>query len=187
MRATVVTVSDRCARGEQEDLSGPRVTEMLTAGGFEVGRAIVPDERNQIVEALRLAARSSRLVVTTGGTGIAPRDVTPEATREVCDRILEGFGERMRADGLRETKFAPLSRALAGTTGTTLIVNLPGSPAGAASSLASVMGLIPHALELLAGETDHGAAHVGAGRVGHGAGHGEAGHGAQRHGEAARR
>lgn len=157
--ATVVTVSDRCARHEREDISGPRVAAALAKAGFNVETAVVPDERDQIVEAIRAAALTSRLVVTTGGTGIGPRDVTPEATRTVCDRILEGFGERMRFEGLKQTPLAPLSRAVAGTAGTTLIINLPGSPDGAAASLAAVIELVPHALALLAGDTEHPHAH----------------------------
>ncbi|HWZ12994.1 MAG TPA: MogA/MoaB family molybdenum cofactor biosynthesis protein [Acidobacteriaceae bacterium] len=155
MRATVVTVSDRSARHEREDLSGPRVAAMLARAGFHVERALVPDEQEEIAEVIRTAALTSRLVVTTGGTGIGPRDVTPEATRMVCDRILDGFGERMRSEGLKQTPFAPLSRAVAGTAGSTLIINLPGSPDGAAASLAAVSDLIPHALALLAGDTEH--------------------------------
>ncbi len=156
MRATVVTISDRCTRGECEDVSGPRVGALLAAAGFEVEFGLVPDERDEIVTVIRAAAHGSRLVVTTGGTGIGLRDVTPEATRLVCERILEGFGERMRAEGLKQTPFAALSRAVAGTVGSTLIINLPGSPDGAATSLAAVMELVPHALALLAGDTDHG-------------------------------
>lgn len=154
-RATVVTVSDRCSRGEREDLSGPRVAAMLRDAGFQVASVLVADEEKEIAAAIRAAASSSRLVVTTGGTGIAPRDVTPEATRSVCERILDGFSERMRAEGLRQTPFAPLSRAIAGTSGDTFIINLPGSPEGAATSLGAVIGLIPHALALLAGDTGH--------------------------------
>jgi molybdenum cofactor synthesis domain-containing protein len=159
MRATVVTVSDRCARHEREDISGPRIAEMLTRAGFSVERALVQDEQNEIVEIIRCAALTSRLIVTTGGTGIGPRDVTPEATRMVCDRILDGFGERMRFEGLKQTPFAPLSRAVAGTVGSTLIINLPGNPDGAAASLAAVSELIPHALALLSGDTEHSREH----------------------------
>lgn len=154
-RATVVTVSDRCFRHERVDVSGPRIAALLAAAGYSVEAAMVPDEQEQIVEAIQSAAKMSRLVITTGGTGIAPRDVTPEATRTVCDRILEGFGERMRSEGLKQTPLAPLSRAVAGTAGTTLIINLPGSPDGAISSLAAVIELVPHALALLAGHTEH--------------------------------
>ena len=157
MRATVVTVSDGVARGKRVDLSGPRVAEVLEKYGFRVENVVVADEVGEIEVVLRRAAGDSRLVVTTGGTGVAPRDVTPEATRAVCERVLEGFGERMRAEGLKQTKFAPLSRGLAGTLGETLIVNLPGNPDGAAASLQAVIELIPHALELLAGHTEHGA------------------------------
>jgi molybdopterin adenylyltransferase len=141
-RSVVLTISDRCSRGEQEDLSGPAVCKLLEGAGV---RAIVvetlPDELD--------------LIVTTGGTGLAARDVTPEATRLVCDRLVDGLAERMRADGLLHTPLAPLSRAVCGTVGKTLIVNLPGSPAGAKSSLAAILPLLPHALDLLAGNTAH--------------------------------
>jgi molybdenum cofactor synthesis domain-containing protein len=120
-----------------------------------VARSIVPDEIASIQEKLIELCRSVRLVVTTGGTGIAPRDVTPEATRAVSDRLVEGLAEQMRFEGVRKTRFAVLSRAVCGTRGTSLILNLPGSPAGAVDALASVIDLLPHALDLLEGKTAH--------------------------------
>ncbi len=157
MLAAVVTVSDSCSRGEKTDLSGPAVAEALQRRGFEiVERAVVPDERDDIQKRLIALCGTARLVVTTGGTGIAPRDVTPEATRAVCDRLVEGIGEHMRAAGMRKTRFAALSRGVCGVRGTSLILNLPGSPAGAVESLEAVVDLLPHALELLAGKTEHG-------------------------------
>lgn len=156
MRAVVLTVSDRCSRGTQVDRSGPAVVRLLEEAGLQVATtAIVPDELIEIAHALRHHAAEVELIVTTGGTGLAPRDVTPEATRMVCDRLVEGLSERMRAVGLLETPMAPLSRSVCGCLGRTLIVNLPGSPAGAETSLKAILALLPHALRLLAGTARH--------------------------------
>jgi molybdopterin adenylyltransferase len=155
-RAVVLTISDSRTRGERPDLSGPAVAASLQSAGFLVeGPYLIADEQPQIESALRTHAASAQLVVTTGGTGIAPRDVTPEATRVVCTRILDGFAERMRAAGARRTPLAALSRAVSGACGHTLIVNLPGSPEGAVTSLQAVLDLIPHALVLLTGADAH--------------------------------
>lgn len=155
-QAAVITVSDSCSRGEREDLSGPAVVRELEAHGFDVkGRVLVPDERQAIEDALRVAAQQARLVVTIGGTGIAKRDVTPEATRAVCDRLLDGVAETMRAAGREETRFAALGRGVCGTIDKALVLNLPGNPAGAVTSLRAVAPLLGHALDLLAGKTEH--------------------------------
>jgi molybdenum cofactor synthesis domain-containing protein len=129
----------------------------LDANGFEtVSHATVPDEQERIEDAIRDASGLARLVVTTGGTGIGPRDVTPEATRAVCNRLLEGVSELMRAEGRRDTPMASLSRAVCGTLGTSVVLNVPGSPAGAVSSLLAAIPVLPHALDLLEGRTEHG-------------------------------
>lgn len=156
LTAAVLTVSDSSARGERDDLSGPAVAECLTQHGFSVvATEIVADEQPQIQNAIALLTSEVRLIVTTGGTGVAPRDVTPEATRAVCERLLEGVAERMRSEGAKKTPLAALSRGVCGTRGKSLILNLPGSPRGAVESLEAVIALLPHALELLAGSTRH--------------------------------
>ena len=154
--AAVLTVSDSCARGEKTDVSGPAVAEALERRKFRVLlRSVVSDEASLIQEKLTELCRSARLVVTTGGTGVAPRDVTPEATRAVSDRVIEGIAELMRSAGVPKTRFAALSRAVCGVRGTSLILNLPGSPAGAVDALAAVIDLLPHTLDLLEGKTEH--------------------------------
>jgi molybdenum cofactor synthesis domain-containing protein len=156
LTAAVLTVSDSSAQGKRADASGPAVAEALARREFQVvAREIVPDEQNAIAEAILRLAAKARLVVTTGGTGIANRDVTPEATRTVCDRLLEGVAERMRLEGSKKTPFAALSRGLCGVKGHSLILNVPGSPKGAVESLDAVADLLPHALQLLSGNTAH--------------------------------
>lgn len=156
MNAVVITVSDSCFQGLRLDRSGAEVAARLRQAGFTVDAPlIVPDELHRIAAKIREQAGRARLVVTTGGTGIAARDVTPEATRQVCDRILDGFGEHMRREGLKDTPFSPMSRALSGTLGSSLIVNVPGSPRAAITSLEAVLPLLSHALALLSGDTEH--------------------------------
>jgi molybdopterin adenylyltransferase len=152
-QAVVITCSDGVTSGHRHDLSGPAIRQLLEENGYEVtALRVVPDERPVISAAIVAAIDGgARLVVTAGGTGLSPRDVTPEATADIADRIIPGFGELMRAESLRTTRMASLSRAQAVTRGSALVVNLPGSRNGAVDNLNSVLGLIPHALELLSG------------------------------------
>jgi molybdenum cofactor synthesis domain-containing protein len=150
MKAAVLTASDRSSRGERADAGGPAVAEALARLGFEVTpTVVVPDERAEIAAAIRRLAASHDLVVTTGGTGLAPRDVTPEATRDVLDREAPGFGEEMRRRGAANFPRAILTRATAGTVGNAMVLNLPGSPKGAVECLGWVAEPLLHAVALL--------------------------------------
>ena len=153
MNAAVLTVSDGVARGEREDASGDLLAGLLAADGYEVGRRVVPDERQAIADALRALADEARLVLTTGGTGLAPRDVTPEATEDVVERLAVGIAEALRADSRAKTPHGLLSRGVAGTVGSALVVNLPGSPGGCRDGYGVLRPALEHALELLAEET----------------------------------
>jgi molybdopterin adenylyltransferase len=155
-RAAVLTVSDSGARGERNDISGPAVAKTLEEHHFSVIESrIVADDHAAIMKAIVELARKARLVVTTGGTGISMRDVTPEATRNVCGRMLDGIGERMRREGEKKTPFAVLSRGVCGVCGASVVLNVPGSPAGAVESLEAVIDVLPHAIQILAGKTEH--------------------------------
>ena len=153
--ADVITVSDGVSSGTREDKSGQALAVILSQAGFEVRRAVVPDEIAAIVSAIQDSAAEASLIVTTGGTGFGPRDVTPEATARVLEREAPGLTHMMMSHGLETTPMAGLSRARAGSIGHTLVINVPGSTRGAVEGLEAVLEVIPHALDLLSGDTEH--------------------------------
>jgi molybdopterin adenylyltransferase len=152
VRAAVLTVSDGVSAGEREDRSGEVLAELLAGEGYEVERRVVPDERREIAAALRELAERADVVLTTGGTGVAPRDVTPEATLDVVERVAPGIAEALRADALARTPHGLLSRGAAGTIGSTLVVNLPGSRGGCRDGFEVLRPALAHAVELLRGK-----------------------------------
>lgn len=154
IRVAILTVSDSCAQGQREDISGQTIKDMLPEGGFEICRKkIVADEHEKIVNELKHFSDKADIdvVFTTGGTGLGPRDVTPEATASVCERIIPGLGEIMRAEGLKKTKNAILSRGIAGICNRTIVINLPGSPKGVKESLEIILDVLPHAVDMMHG------------------------------------
>lgn len=151
----ILTLSDKGARGEREDLAGPLIREMLAENGITMEYyEVVPDEKDLIKEKLILYSRKVDLVITTGGTGLSPRDVTPEATQEVIDKEIPGIAEAMRSAGMVKTKRAMLSRAVAGVREKTLIINLPGSPKAVKEGIEVIIDIIPHAIEKIRGSTE---------------------------------
>jgi molybdopterin adenylyltransferase len=153
VKVAVLTVSDGVHAGERDDASGDALEELLRQDGFDVDRRVVPDDRAEIAAAVRELAAGASLVVTTGGTGFAPRDVTPEATRPELDREAPGIAEAIRADAIARTPHALLSRGVAGLRGATLVVNLPGSTGGCRDGYAVLRPALRHGLELAAGDT----------------------------------
>ena len=154
IKVAILTVSDSCSQGEREDISGQTIKDMLPEDRFEICRKkIVADEHEKIVNELKHFSDKVDIdvVFTTGGTGLGPRDVTPEATASVCERIVPGLGEIMRAEGLKKTKNAILSRGIAGICNKTLVINLPGSPRGVKESLEIILNVLPHAVDMMHG------------------------------------
>ena len=163
--AAIITLSDKGSRGEREDLGGPLIRDMLRTIDVDISYyEIIPDEKELIKEKLIEYSRSVDLIITTGGTGLSPRDVAPDATLEVIEREIPGIAEAMRMAGLKKTNRAMLSRAVAGMRGKTLIINLPGSPKAVREGLEAIMDVIPHAIEKIKGSTEDCAASEGAGR-----------------------
>jgi len=152
VNAAVLTVSDRVSRGAAEDTSGDELVRSLLADGYEVDRRVVPDEAVEIAAAIAALAAGASVVLTTGGTGVAPRDVTPEATRTVLEREVPGIAEALRADAFAKTPHGLLSRGTAGIVGRALVVNLPGSPGGCRDGYALLRPALPHALALISDE-----------------------------------
>jgi len=154
IKTAILTVSDTCSQGNREDVSGRTIAEMLTKDKFEIcEKRIVPDDLQAIADELRRFSDEAGVdvVLTTGGTGLGPRDVTPEATASVCQRMIPGLGEIMRAEGLKKTPNAILSRGTAGVCGKTLIINLPGSPKAVTESLEIILDVLPHAVKMMLG------------------------------------
>jgi molybdopterin adenylyltransferase len=149
----VLTLSDKGSTGDRKDISGPAIAEILKDIAEVKFYDILPDERDQIKERLLFYSGKVDLVITTGGTGLSPRDVTPEATLDVIERIIPGIAEAMRAEGLKKTKTAMLSRAVAGVRGQTLIINLPGSPKAVRENLETIIEILPHAIDKIRGDT----------------------------------
>jgi molybdenum cofactor synthesis domain-containing protein len=154
IKVAILTVSDRCAQGKREDVSGKTIEDILAEGGFEIcEKRIVADNYETIANELQYFSDEAEVdvVLTTGGTGLGPRDVTPEATKSVCERIVPGLSEIIRTQGWKKTKNAVLSRGIAGTRNNTLIINLPGSPKGVKESLGTILAVLPHAVEMMLG------------------------------------
>ena len=154
IKVAILTVSDSCQRGERQDVSGPTIAEMLPPDVFEASEtAIVADDRGAIADEIVYFAdeAGAQLVLTTGGTGLGPRDVTPEATGDVCDRMVPGLSETIRAEGLKKVRSAILSRGIAAVRNQTLVINLPGSPKGVRESLEIILDVLPHAIKMMQG------------------------------------